>query len=235
MELVGIDGARLGYWVLARGSILTRTVTFELTQDLSELFRSAATGSTLVVIDVPIGILSGKTAAAGRKCDAEARRVVGPRRSSVFTPPSRDVFGSPTQHEASRRNREACGLGLGCQAFGILSRIEAVDALMTPGLQSSVREGHPEVTFAKLKGGFLDFAKDSPKGEEERLGVLERHGYPINIDAERSNLRRSCVGRDDLVDAAAMLLSAMRVAADDAGYLGDNTRDSRGLLMQMWA
>jgi predicted RNase H-like nuclease len=32
----------------------------------------------------------------------------------------------------------------------ILSRIEAVDALITPALQQNVREGHPEVTFAFL-------------------------------------------------------------------------------------
>jgi predicted RNase H-like nuclease len=41
--------------------------------------------------------------------------------------------------------------------------------------------------------------------------------------------------RDDLVDAASMLATAQRVAAGEALMAGGLQRDSRGLVMQMWA
>jgi predicted RNase H-like nuclease len=110
--LLGIDGARQGYWVTAASDVDSSSLVFELTRDLSPLFARAARNETLIVIDVPIGILSGSAAAAGRVCDREARRAVGPRRSSVFTPPSRDAFGAATRW----RRRDATGKPAGSQS-----------------------------------------------------------------------------------------------------------------------
>src|SRR6478609_6788901 len=121
MELIGIDGARSGYWVLASSTIQPPDLRFELAKDLTDVFQQAANGDALVVIDVPIGIVSGPDAPAGRVCDGMARQIVGPiRASSVFTPPCREAFGSASQREASARNKEVCGRGISCQAFGIL-------------------------------------------------------------------------------------------------------------------
>jgi predicted RNase H-like nuclease len=181
---------------------------FELTRDLRPLFARAARNETLIVIDVPIGILSGSAAGAGRVCDGEARSAVGPRRSSVFMPPSREAFGAATRLEASERNSKACGLGVGCQSWGILARIEAVDAMMTPALQGNVREGDPEVTFARLKGSFLEWPKKSTQGRHERLEQLREHGINIDVDAERLRLGRGNVARDDIIDAEWSLCGA---------------------------
>jgi predicted RNase H-like nuclease len=237
MKLIGIDGAKLGRWVIATcDGPDPNPPVFELTDNLADVFQRAASGQAIVVIDVPIGILSGEPAAAGRACDREARKVVGPvRASSVFNAPSRELFGCQSQSEASARNREVCGKGFTCQSFGILRRIEAVDAVMNPALQSNVREGHPEVTFARLRGGVVQSAKKTQEGREERLVILESHGVMFDLDAERHKLKRGLVSRDDIIDAVAMMVSARRVHDQDADVLGGTSRDSRGLLMQMWA
>jgi predicted RNase H-like nuclease len=235
MNLIGIDGARRGNWVLAQSASGHDDIQFELTTNLDALFKLAGSGETLIVIDVPIGIASGQHCTAGRACDSEARVVVGPRRSSVFTPPCREAFGSQNQKDASSRNQTVCSRGVGCQAFGILSRIEQIDALMTPALQRNVREGHPEVSFAVLKGSPLMQAKKVQQGREERLAVLQSERIEFDVDTERLRLGRGLVTRDDIIDAAVMLVSARRVHQGHARRLGDGATDARGLLMQMWA
>jgi Protein of unknown function (DUF429) len=60
--------------------------TVRLTRDLGEVFSLAAAGDALIVIDVPIGILSGRTAIAGRACDALARKDLGPIRRRASSP-----------------------------------------------------------------------------------------------------------------------------------------------------
>jgi predicted RNase H-like nuclease len=236
VHLVGIDGAKRGYWVVASQGSENDTPVFEISNDLTSLFNRAAAREVLVVIDVPIGILSGAAAAAGRVCDSAARAAVGPiRASSVFTPPCREAFGKPSQREASAENRLVCGRGISCQAFGILPRIEATDAMMTPALQRSVREGHPEVTYTKLKGSVIEYPKKSFEGRRERLALLEVENITFDVDAERLRLGRGVVSPDDIIDAAAMLVSARRIHKDDAEVLGDDLRDTRGLMMQIWA
>lgn len=235
MQSVGIDGAKQGMWVLATCDH-NGDLAFELTTDLAPLFGSAAAGDALIVIDVPIGILSGARAATGRRCDRQARAAVGPKRaSSVFTPPCREALGAVSQEQASVRNRQACGLGVSCQAFGILNRIEGVDRLVTPELQHRVREGHPEVTFARLNGSLIEFAKKTREGVRERMAVLDSQGITFDAAAERRRLGAKHVSVDDLIDAVAMLVSARRIMANVAFVLGDTSRDSRGLLMQICA
>ena len=73
MLLIGVDGAKRGNWVLATVEAgASGPPAFELTLDLSGVFKRAAAGGALVVIDVPIGILSGMDARSGRAWDSAA-------------------------------------------------------------------------------------------------------------------------------------------------------------------
>ena len=110
-----------------------------------------------------------------------------------------------------------------------------MDCVNEPDLQSRVREGHPEVTFAKLKGSFIEYPKKTLEGRRERLALLAAENITFDVDAERLRLGRGVVSPDDIIDAAAMLVSARRIRNDDADVLGNSERDARGLLMQMWA
>ena len=63
------------------------------------------------------------------------------------------------------------------ECYNILAKIRQVDELMTPALQERVREGHPEVVFAELRGQQYGLAlpKRSLEGERERLELLAGH------------------------------------------------------------
>ena len=55
---------------------------------------------SVVAVDMPIGLLE-EPSSGGRECDKEARRLLGtPRRSSVFTPPTKPALASATYEEA---------------------------------------------------------------------------------------------------------------------------------------
>jgi predicted RNase H-like nuclease len=86
-----------------------------------------------------------------------------------------------------------------------------------------------------LKRSFVEWPKKSAEGRRERLELLRAQGITIDVHAERLRLGRDNVARDDIIDAAAMLVTARRIASGTVTRLGDETPDSRELLMQIWA
>ena len=88
-----------------------------------------------------------------RCCDVEARRVLGPRRSSVFPAPDPRVITAPTYGQALERARFFTGAGISKQAHGIYPKILEVNWALTPSIQGRVFELHPEVSFWALAGG----------------------------------------------------------------------------------
>ena len=226
MRVVGLDGCKHGAWIAAHPG-----PTFEIIEDLRPLLQNAARGELRIVLDVPIGLI-----ATGRKCDAEARKRIGVRRNSVFTPPCLEALVATSHTEASRLNRAESGKGIAAQAFGILRRIAAVDELMTPRLQSHIHERHPEVSFCVIGGRCLAHPKKRPEGEVERLKILAKNGLTFDPAAERLRLGRRRMERDGLIDAAVMLLTALRIESGMAARLPTvEQHDSRGLLAEMWA
>jgi predicted RNase H-like nuclease len=96
MQLIGIDGCADG-WVVASSDQRLDVVDFFVVQRLDGLFRKAATGEALIVIDIPIGLTDG----GPRACDVAARKLLGaPRNSSVFPAPSRQALAAATYDEA---------------------------------------------------------------------------------------------------------------------------------------
>jgi len=198
---VGVDGCRAGWIASCRGQ-----------ERVFATFRevlSSHRGATLAV-DVPIGLADGD-----RACDKAARARLGPRRASVFPPPSR------AQLAATRRPSN-----MGAQAWNLVPRIREVDALMTPRLQRRVFEAHPELAFAAFAGAPMPHAKRTPAGARERVRALGLAGA------------RPAVPRgaklDDVLDAKALALQARRIAMGVATRLGGE-KDARGLRMEIWA
>ncbi len=134
---------------------------------------------------------------------------------------------------ASEINFRKTGKRLSKQSLAILDRIREVDQLMTPELHAHVREGHPEVIFAKMNGGPLKHGKKSREGERERLCLLRRAGIVIDPHAERERLGRG-VGLDDIIDAAACLATAKRLTEGKAGPIPAPT-DGKNLQMEIVA
>lgn len=232
--LAGID-AGPGGWVVARADAGLGRVTFACLERLDELFREAAEGRLTAAIDLPIGLPEN----GARRCDIEARRRLGaPRAASVFPPPCRAALAAEGFGAACTANRKACGRGVTRQMFELFPRLRHVDAWITPALQAHVREAHPEVTFAVLSGGSgLRFPKTTAAGRKERLELLRPFLGPLDLLDARRALGREAARPDDLLDAAACLVTALRVRQGRAVVLPDGPaeRDARGLRMEIVA
>jgi predicted RNase H-like nuclease len=224
-----VDGCRAG-WLVASATSPARAPTFEIVATFPEVVRRILEAGGVGAIDVPIGLVEG-----ARRCDREARRLLGRfRASSVFTPPCRGALAATGRARIRALNVAATGRSLSEQALGITGKIREVDLAMTPALQARVREVHPEVVFAARSGtgAGLAASKKTAEGRSARLSLLP----PAWADAARAvAFRRKDSAPDDVVDALAALAAALRIASGRARRLpeGPEERDRRGLVMEI--
>lgn len=231
--VAGADGCKAG-WVVVLRETKSRRIEVRVVSGLSEVLRWKPSPEVLGV-DIPIGLLD-RAEPGGRRCDEEARKLLGRfRGSSVFSPPARRALRARTFEEANRLNRstgpDAPGMTL--QGFGILPKIREVDELITPALQRRVLEVHPELSFYEMNGKRpLVEPKKTSDGRKRRIRLL--------AGVWRRNLRDviECgsrgVGRDDIIDAMAVCWTADRVLRKKEIRLpGEPYRDSRGLRMEI--
>ncbi len=205
----GVDGCK-GGWVVA-----TSDHQVLLCRHFGDVL---ALGLDRLAVDMPIGLpfLGEK-----RLCDALARKLLGRRASCVFPAPPRPLLKAKSYDQV--RNH-----GLSLQAFHLIPRVAEVDECMTPELQERVVETHPELVFRRLAGRPMQHNKKKEEGYLERRQLLD---FPIE-ESLKLFLRRE-VGRDDLLDAVALMHSAR------SGF-GERVPeypplDERGLRMEIWS
>ncbi|QDU66572.1 DUF429 domain-containing protein [Engelhardtia mirabilis] len=221
----GVDGCRAG-WVRARLSPAGR-IEIDLVKSARALIADPADP---LVIDMPIGLFPGGRARA-RDCDRAARERLGPRRSSVFNPPTRAMLRAREHGEVGR-------LGLSIQAFHLIPKIAELDRALSADDASRVLEGHPELAFACLAGAPLEAPKRTTAGRHARARLLEA-AVAGSLDAFAdfaAATRRKDVALDDILDAMVLAVAARDVAAGTALRLpeGELDRDRRGLPMQIF-
>jgi predicted RNase H-like nuclease len=212
--VAGVDGCRAGWIVVHEGRA-------EVHADFAAVL-SALPDDAVVAVDMPIGLVD-EHLPGGREVDRAARVELGRKRSSVFSAPPRCALGARTLTDARRR-----GARLTLQTLNLLPRIEDVDAVMTPELQSRVFEVHPELSFGAMARGSPVLApKRSAAGSKERRALLQRAGICVPE-------RPAGSAADDLLDACALMWSARRIAGGTASHVPDPpSRDARGLSMEL--
>lgn len=228
--VLGVDGCR-GGWVAAKLD-LAGNATVSLAATFAGLLAGPGRDAEALIVDMPIGL-----AEAGRRgCETLAREKLKPgRTSSVFASPRRPMLAFGAYGEANAWGK-ANGAGLSKQAWMIMPKIRELDAAIGPEDQVRIGEGHPEVAFARLRGGLpCAHSKRRPEGLSERRAVLAGAG----LDAEALFLAAHHthgpdVGRDDVYDALALALTARDRLAGKAWRLTDGARDARGLIMEIW-
>jgi predicted RNase H-like nuclease len=188
----------------------------------------------VICVDIPIGLLDRP---GQRRCDVEARRLLGSRRSCVFPPPSRTALSHLQSYEqACDANLAATGKKISRQAFGIAPKMREVDDVLKAGSQERIREVHPELCFWSLNGGspLLD-KKKSGYGLSVRWTLLQAvfDGLP-SMPPPRSALPPHC-GIDDYVDSLACAWTAVCIARGTAVRIPEDAEtDGNGLRMEMW-
>ncbi len=226
----GIDGCR-GGWVVATvpGSGVAGAELC-VHPDLGEVVATLRSGSlAAAAVDIPIGLASE----GPRACDREARRLLGPRRSSVFPAPARAVLAATTYDEACALSRRACGKALSKQLYNIIGKIREMDEVQSPCLQRRLREACPELSFALMNGGApMHHTKRTPEGQAERVAVLES-GLGVEV-APLVSRPPAGAARGDVLDALALAWTARRALAGTCLRLGGES-DARGLRMEVIA
>lgn len=235
VRAAGIDGCRAG-WVAAVAH--DADTELRLFADLGAVvrWREHDTGGAAVVgIDVPMGL---PPRAGLRACDRAARRELGQRWMSVFAPPDRQLLGldfaSARALVHRRRRTDPAGDHpvMTHQTMNIAPKVAEADRVLRadPGRQEWCVEVHPELSFLALAGAPLA-PKRISTGFAQRLALVAE-AFP---DAPRRVAGvpwpRGVAAPDDLLDAYAVLWSALRFAGGPGRYreLGDGQRDEHGL------
>ena len=194
------------------------------------LSRSVA----VTAIDIPIGL----PVAQARRCDGEARNLLGEWKSTVFPAPVWATLIADSYESACLASEKACGKRLSQQTYGILPKIRDVDALLreTPALLGSVREVHPELCFYFWNGRRrLRHPKKSGFGFMERLHLVESVFGSAAAEARDVVIRKQA-SDDDILDAFAALWTAQRIHTGGAERVVEvDERDEYGIPMHMWA
>ena len=192
-------------------------------QVFSALAKLPKTG--IVLIDIPIGLPDG----GRRRCDLEARTMLGRRWMTVFTGVRRPLLSMASWEEAHAWGKQN-GEGVNKQLFGILPKIREVDDWIT------FREGHPEVSFCAAAGRPMKHNKKKPEGRDERLDALTSFIDRAMVLEWLDRTRGSGAAKDDVLDALALCRSAARLALGCHSTLPAAPPvdvDAHGLAMEM--
>jgi predicted RNase H-like nuclease len=231
VDFVGVDGCRAGWIAIVIGeSGATSHLVAPRIAEVAQRHPDA-----LVLVDIPIGLR--ETESDERKCDVEARAVLGPRGSSVFPAPCRAALGLSTYRAASDENHRQTGRRLSKQSFNIAPRILDVEEYLRESWASGpvIREMHPEVCFWALDGRPMSHSKRTAEGAAERIAVLARHlpSAAALVDEVTRAHRKTALGQDDVIDALAGAVMARLGASGLKTLPATPERDSRGLRMEI--
>jgi predicted RNase H-like nuclease len=221
VRVVGVDAAGALGWV----GVVTEAGKF-VGAHVGRLDEIVAWAEPVAVVgvDIPIGHVDGGV----RQCDVEARRFVGPRRSSVFAAPPADVLDAVTYAEGNAALAARGMPKLSRQAWALIPKM--VEAAELAAVDDRVHEVHPEVSFCALAGSPLPWSKKSWNGQALRRRLLAQAG--IHLPDEVPEI--AGVAADDLLDAAVGAWSAARIASGTARTLPDPPERSGGRSVAIW-
>lgn len=246
---VGVDWAS-GIWVTVKlsGGEEPKVRTFPSILNVWDEYSDV----DAMLVDIPIGLPEeGK-----RRCDEEARSLLGQRGSTVFNVPCREAVESNVYKKAKAENESAGSGGLGSQSWWIIPQIREVDVFLRrfEEARGKIYESHPEVCFAAFNGKESLPKKDSKEGREERLKILNKEDpdtgeYISNLVENRSkdkaewHHRIQSGRRDDIIDAAVLAVTAKRIGLSSREAMNEYPRlpqdasgspkDDKGLPMEI--
>lgn len=230
-SFVGVDWSD-GSW-LAVGfdrSGYDRADVFDGIGDLWVHFEDSA---ERVLVDVPIGLVDAGE--EGRRCDALAREVLGPRGRTVVDPPVREATRKRRYPAAQRVHERKTGRTLSERAFATSDGIAAVDELLrnVPEARTAFAESRPEVCFRAFAGDPLDHPRQTAAGYAERLRTLASHDRdaPPVVQAAAEATAGHDVAVADVLDAVVLAYTARPDDGELRTLPAEPPTDSEGLPM----
>ena len=229
---VGVDGCRAGWFAI--GLEAEGNWQVDVFPEVSSLWNHHRQAS-LILIDIPIGLKA--EGRAERRCDPQVRKLLGPRRSSVFPAPCRRAIYASSYQEACDINQQLTGKRLSVENWNIIPKIREMDSLLSEDISARdrIREIHPELCFWGLAGRPMQHAKKRNEGLSERTQLLQSI-YPQTVDIiahALSTYRRKDVARDDILDALAAAVTGLMGKQNLTSIPQEPEFDKRGLRMEM--
>ncbi len=228
--VVGVDGCP-GGWLSVKFTLANSSLTFRVNSSFSDVLASYS-DALCMTVDTPIGLEQGRPLQA----DIAARKVLGPRISSVFPAPDRRLVGVTAYADANTQSRSLLDKGIPRQAHAIYSKIAEVNQLMNPELQEKVVEVHPEVSFWALEGRTpMTYHKSKAEGFEERRALLASAFRDISIPNRKEARQVARPAKpDDVLDAIVAAWTARRYVSGEACRLPDQPpTDLTGLRIEI--
>lgn len=201
--VLGVDACPAGWVGVLLGPDGRPTVHVAASiAELVALVRERAEPA-VVAIDIPIGLPDS----GGRRADADARRELVGKGSSVFPTLTRAAYEAETYELARAANLAATDgvSSASAQAYALGAKVLEVDAWLRSGPGTTVIEVHPELSFARMAGAPVLARKKDPEGVLARREALRAHGLTAP-----AWFRGAGFGEDDLLDACAAAWSAAR-------------------------
>lgn len=215
MRALGVDAAGKKGWV---GVVVDDHgfASAHLARTLVEVIEAAdgsgAGAVDAIGVDIPIGLVDAPTRAA----DVACRQAVGSRRSSVFPAPHPSVIDLPDLAAVNQHLRSLGHPAMSAQGFMLFPRIREAAALAD---DPRIVEVFPEASFAAMASGHLSSSKKTWNGLIARRVLLAVTQPAIVLPDHLPGVGE--VPADDVVDAAAVAWSALRLAHGTAMALGD--------------
>ena len=226
---IGADGCK-GGWVAAvlqDGKLNLKR--FETLQGIAQEYPTFKE----FLIDMPIGLPETKEEV---RPEAEARKLLGARSSTVFSVPCRQAVFAETEEEQKAVNQNVLGKSLSMQTIGILPKIRELDEFLglRPEYNNVICESHPELCFARLRGSVLMSRKKELVGFGDRCETLMNYLDPEVLRGIGNKARELECNPDDVLDAVCLAVVASLKAQDLCETVPKEPQvDANGLLMQI--
>jgi predicted RNase H-like nuclease len=240
--VAGADGCPPGWAVVLRDVSGRKPPELIVCPDMPTLLRHPKVPA-LIAVDMPIG-LPENVGQGGRGPEVELRAMLGDRKSSVFSIPSRSAiyaedFGAAC--EASLATSEP-PRKISIQAFHLFPKIRELDELIRADLGLSVimRECHPEGAFMVMNGREPLTEPKKVKSSVHEPGMRQRKQLLMDVAGFGEDFLDTKppkgVGMDDFLDACACAWVAEKIARNEAVCFPEKPeRDAHGIPMAIWA
>jgi predicted RNase H-like nuclease len=213
-----------GGWLVAGAKLQGITLSTEAPQVFTTLLDilDYKPAYQIIALAAPVGLLDDPVP-GGRRCDQDARRLLGwPRNGAIVSPPARSVL---------RDLAEGMEVSLSAVGRRLAARFAEVDDNIQPYWQRTVFEVHPELSFLQLNEDQpLLYSKHRHAGVKERTALLKARlpGVERILDTRVMGAKPA-----HHVDVAVCLWTARRIAARAVSRLPETPEwDSAGLRME---
>ncbi|HEY3401534.1 MAG TPA: DUF429 domain-containing protein [Geothrix sp.] len=169
---------------------------------LAEVATTFGADASVITVDIPLSYPAPGT--KGRVCEREGRKLLGPRRSSMFDTYPEAVLAAENHAAANALAQATVGCGVPQQSFALGRAIR--EAIALSERDPRLHETHPELVFLRLGGTMA--TKKSWTGFRQRLNALDAAG--VKLPVEFSEMDQAAM--DDVLDAAAAALAADQIA-----------------------